>query len=101
MMLQISVFAVLVAYLTLLAVAFHKLVFEIDENFFKKLAWSALLILIPLLGVVLFYSSKHELRGHGILEKETSLPMRLLLSFVYTVAIIGIILFVIWIANRK
>lgn len=101
MILQTVLFIALSAYLAALAIAFHKLLFEVDKNIIIKLGWAALLIIIPLAGIILFYSAKHEYREQSFFKPERSIALRLLKSFVYAALIFGIILLVFWILNRK
>lgn len=48
--------ALLILYIILLTVAFHKLVFEIRLRFTAKFCWSLVLALFPVIGVLLFYA---------------------------------------------
>lgn len=55
MLLKVLSFSSAILYLTLLAAAFHKLMFETRLRFIVKLAWTLLLVFLPLIGVLLFH----------------------------------------------
>lgn len=56
MLLQGLLFLLLILYLTLLATAFHKLVFESRLPIGRKLLWALALVFLPIIGSLLFYT---------------------------------------------
>lgn len=95
MLLQIFVGLLLLTYLTALAVAFHRLVFEIRLGFGRKAIWFGALIFFPIIGLLLFFSNLKP-NTDVLSTKVKSLSVRLVKSFLYTVIIFMIVLLVFW-----
>ena len=100
MVLQVTLFLALVVYLTSLAIAFHKIIFELALAPLSKIFWAVLLAVLPIVGMVLFYSVVKS-NKEGVTASASSSLSKAAKSFGLAFVMTSIIFLVIWIAGRS
>ena len=98
-MLEMALIIAILLYLTSLAIAFHKLIFEIQINFIYRALWMALLIAFPLVGILMFYLTINSRQQKPVVRVRPKLNI-FFSSFLLALMMMGIIMLVFWIVTK-